>query len=67
MIGESHRELQPNSSGPAAILRIFGVTREGLSVISHVVSVVVITEKIGTSWKVVSIFIFIFLLLRNYF
>lgn len=30
VIGESHRELLPNLSGPAAILRIFGVTREGL-------------------------------------
>lgn len=29
VIGESHRELVPNSSGPAAIIRIFGVTREG--------------------------------------
>lgn len=29
IIGESHKELLPNSSGPAAILRIFGVTREG--------------------------------------
>jgi len=29
VIGESHKELLPNSSGPAAILRIFGVTREG--------------------------------------
>ncbi|KAK9110336.1 hypothetical protein Sjap_018396 [Stephania japonica] len=32
VIGESHKELVPNSSGPAAILRIFGVTREGHSV-----------------------------------
>lgn len=30
VIGESHKELLPNLSGPAAILRIFGVTREGL-------------------------------------
>ena len=29
VIGESHKELLPNSSGPAAILRIFGVTRDG--------------------------------------
>lgn len=29
VIGESHKELLPNSSGPAAIIRIFGVTREG--------------------------------------
>lgn len=36
MIGESHRELLPNLSGPAAILRIFGVTREGHSVCCHV-------------------------------
>jgi len=32
VIGESHKELLPNSSGPAAILRIFGVTREGHSI-----------------------------------
>ncbi|KAK9111468.1 hypothetical protein Scep_018987 [Stephania cephalantha] len=30
VIGESRKELVPNSSGPAAILRIFGVTREGM-------------------------------------
>ncbi|XP_023518307.1 DNA polymerase delta catalytic subunit [Cucurbita pepo subsp. pepo] len=36
VIGESHRELLPNLSGPAAILRIFGVTREGHSVCCHV-------------------------------
>lgn len=29
VIGESHKELMPNSSGSAAIIRIFGVTREG--------------------------------------
>jgi hypothetical protein len=29
VIGESHKELLPSSSGSAAILRIFGVTREG--------------------------------------
>lgn len=29
IIGGSHKELLPNWSGPAAILRIFGVTREG--------------------------------------
>lgn len=29
IIGESRKELLPNWSGPAAILRIFGVTREG--------------------------------------
>ncbi|CAK7354806.1 unnamed protein product [Dovyalis caffra] len=32
IIGESHKELSPDRSGPAAILRIFGVTREGHSV-----------------------------------
>ncbi|XP_058756521.1 DNA polymerase delta catalytic subunit-like [Vicia villosa] len=32
VIGESHKELLPNSSGPAAIIRIFGVTKEGHSV-----------------------------------
>ncbi|OAY64752.1 DNA polymerase delta catalytic subunit [Ananas comosus] len=36
VIGESHRELLHNSSGPAAILRIFGVTREGHSVCCNV-------------------------------
>ncbi|XP_048335093.2 DNA polymerase delta catalytic subunit isoform X2 [Ziziphus jujuba] len=36
VIGESHRQLLPNSSGPAAIIRIFGVTREGHSVCCHV-------------------------------
>ena len=30
VIGESHKELLPKSSGQAAIIRIFGVTREGL-------------------------------------
>ncbi|XP_020234941.1 DNA polymerase delta catalytic subunit [Cajanus cajan] len=30
VIGESHKELLPNSSGPAAVIRIFGVTKEGL-------------------------------------
>lgn len=30
VIGETHKELLPNSSGQAAIIRIFGVTREGL-------------------------------------
>ncbi|PNX63668.1 DNA polymerase delta catalytic subunit-like protein, partial [Trifolium pratense] len=28
VIGESDRELLPNRSGPAAIIRIFGVTKE---------------------------------------
>ena len=32
MIGESHKELMPNSSGSAAIIRIFGFTWEGHSV-----------------------------------
>ncbi|KAH9717339.1 DNA polymerase delta catalytic subunit [Citrus sinensis] len=32
VIGDSNRELLPHSSGPAAIIRIFGVTREGHSV-----------------------------------
>ncbi|KAI5672299.1 hypothetical protein M9H77_12663 [Catharanthus roseus] len=36
VIGESHKELMPNSSGPAAILRIFGVSREGHSICCHV-------------------------------
>ncbi|KAF8730938.1 hypothetical protein HU200_016812 [Digitaria exilis] len=36
IIGESHKELLPNSSGPAAILRIFGVTREGHSICCQV-------------------------------
>jgi DNA polymerase delta subunit 1 len=30
IIGESHKGLLPNSSGPAAILRSFGVTKEGV-------------------------------------
>lgn len=29
IIGENNRELLPSSIGPAAILRIFGVTKEG--------------------------------------
>ncbi|GFY91305.1 DNA polymerase delta subunit 1 [Actinidia rufa] len=36
VIGESHKELLPKSSGQAAIIRIFGVTREGHSVCCHV-------------------------------
>lgn len=36
VIGESHKELMPSSIGPAAIIRIFGVTREGHSVCCHV-------------------------------
>uniref|UniRef100_R7WF67 DNA polymerase n=1 Tax=Aegilops tauschii TaxID=37682 RepID=R7WF67_AEGTA len=36
VIGESHKEFLPNSSGPAAIIRIFGVTREGHSVCCQV-------------------------------
>ncbi|KAK7334608.1 hypothetical protein VNO80_26368 [Phaseolus coccineus] len=36
VIGESHRELLPNLSGPAAIIRIFGVTKEGHSVCCNV-------------------------------
>ncbi|VFQ91089.1 unnamed protein product [Cuscuta campestris] len=36
VIGESHKELLPYSSGPAAIIRIFGVTKEGHSVCCHV-------------------------------
>ncbi|XP_043698298.1 DNA polymerase delta catalytic subunit [Telopea speciosissima] len=36
VIGDSRKELMPNSSGAAAILRIFGVTREGHSVCCHV-------------------------------
>ncbi|KAF5188803.1 Dna polymerase delta catalytic subunit, partial [Thalictrum thalictroides] len=36
VIGERNKELLPNSSGPAAILRIFGVTREGHSVCCNV-------------------------------
>ena len=31
VIGESHKEILSNRSGPAAIIRIFGVTREGLT------------------------------------
>ncbi|PKA57109.1 DNA polymerase delta catalytic subunit [Apostasia shenzhenica] len=36
VIGESSKELLPNNSGSAAILRIFGVTKEGHSVCCHV-------------------------------
>uniref|UniRef100_A0A804P190 DNA polymerase n=1 Tax=Zea mays TaxID=4577 RepID=A0A804P190_MAIZE len=36
VIGESHKELLPSSSGSAAILRIFGVTREGHSLCCQV-------------------------------
>ncbi|ESW20839.1 hypothetical protein PHAVU_005G019000 [Phaseolus vulgaris] len=36
VIGESHRELLPNLFGPAAIVRIFGVTKEGHSVFCNV-------------------------------
>ncbi|WOK97364.1 DNA polymerase delta catalytic subunit [Canna indica] len=36
VIGESHKELLPSLSGPSAILRVFGVTREGHSVCCHV-------------------------------
>lgn len=36
VIGQSHRELMPGSSGPAAVIRIFGVTSEGHSVCCHV-------------------------------
>ncbi|KAI8535591.1 hypothetical protein RHMOL_Rhmol10G0186100 [Rhododendron molle] len=36
VIGDSHKELLPNSSGQAAIIRIFGVTREGHSVCCNV-------------------------------
>jgi len=32
VIWESHREFFPNMSGPAAIIRIFGATKEGLFV-----------------------------------
>ncbi|XP_057550361.1 DNA polymerase delta catalytic subunit isoform X1 [Amaranthus tricolor] len=36
VIGESHKEILSNRSGPAAIIRIFGVTREGHSVCCNV-------------------------------
>lgn len=36
VIGESRRDLLPDRSGPAAIIRIFGVTREGHSVCCNV-------------------------------
>ena len=29
IIGESHKDLCPFRSGPAAVLRMFGVTQEG--------------------------------------
>lgn len=34
MIGETNKDLMPNSSGPAAIIRIFGVTKEGIFFLS---------------------------------
>ncbi|CAK9268862.1 unnamed protein product [Sphagnum jensenii] len=36
VVGESHKELCPNRSGPAAVLRMFGVTQDGNSVCCHV-------------------------------
>ncbi|XP_024377944.1 DNA polymerase delta catalytic subunit isoform X2 [Physcomitrium patens] len=36
IIGESHKELCPYRSGPAAVLRMFGVTQEGNSVCCNV-------------------------------
>ena len=30
VIGESNKDLLPDSSGSAAIIRVFGVTREGI-------------------------------------
>nr|WDA42964.1 DNA polymerase delta catalytic subunit [Fagopyrum tataricum] len=36
VIGECHKELLPNRTGPAAIIRIFGVTREGHSICCNV-------------------------------
>ncbi|XP_034213465.1 DNA polymerase delta catalytic subunit isoform X2 [Prunus dulcis] len=36
VVGDSNRELLPNWSGSAAIIRIFGVTKEGHSVCCHV-------------------------------
>ncbi|KAL5993065.1 DNA polymerase delta catalytic subunit [Asimina triloba] len=36
VISDCHKELLPNSSGPAAVLRIFGVTKEGHSVCCRV-------------------------------
>ena len=29
IVGESHKDLCPYRSGPAAVLRMFGVTQEG--------------------------------------
>lgn len=34
VIGETNKDLMPNSSGPAAIIRIFGVTKEGIFFLS---------------------------------
>ncbi|XP_024367195.1 DNA polymerase delta catalytic subunit isoform X2 [Physcomitrium patens] len=36
VIGDSHKELCPYRSGPAAVLRMFGVTQEGNSVCGNV-------------------------------
>jgi DNA polymerase delta subunit 1 len=38
IIGESHREILPHSTGQAAILRIFGVTQEGSFMVHDVFS-----------------------------
>ncbi|KAI4310823.1 hypothetical protein MLD38_035775 [Melastoma candidum] len=36
IVGESHKDLMPDRSGPAAVIRIFGVTWEGHSVCCNV-------------------------------
>ncbi|KAI4369278.1 hypothetical protein MLD38_017738 [Melastoma candidum] len=36
IVGESHKELMPDRSGPATVIRIFGFTREGHSVCCNV-------------------------------
>lgn len=49
VIGESHKEFLPNSSGPAAIIRIFGVTREGYMLLSSNVY----SLSCGFCWRVI--------------
>lgn len=45
VIGDSHKELLSNLSGPAAILRIFGVTREGLHLFMNLKFICYSTEQ----------------------
>lgn len=44
VIGESHKQLLPNSSGPAAIIRIFGVTKEGKPFFSMCIAILYVFD-----------------------